>query len=272
MLPLKISNVKLNLSKREKILASLFLLLAAFFLYYHYVFAVQEKKIAAIKKDIKSKEALIEQLTGQGCGNVSQLTARIQETDAEIEIFHRKVPNAKNSPGLLVEFYQSAKRNKVTAQTIVFGKLEAKDNYSSFLVSLDILGTKRDVFNFIKEIENYPRLSKISKIEFEPRDGNMILAKISDQFYVLHDVKPDPFAYPFMEGRRGSGALTALFNQYKVPGQVEQSGNPVMKDNPVKSSNNPVPQTGRAGNSSEKLMPNTTGNTGGNKSGGRSGN
>jgi Tfp pilus assembly protein PilO len=265
MLPLKISNVKLNLNKREKVLASLFLLMAAFFLYYHYVFVVQEKKIAAIKKDIKSKEAMIDQLIGQGYGNVSQLTARIQEMDAEIGVFHRKVPNAKNSPGLLVDFYQSAKENKVTAQTIVFGKLEAKDNCSSFLVSLDVLGAKRDVFNFIKEIESYPRLSKISKIEFEPGEGNMILAKISDQFYVLHDVKPDHFAYPFMEGRRGSGALTGLFNQYKVPGQVEQSANP------VESSNNPVPQTDRAGNTSEKLIPNAAGNTGGNKSGGWSG-
>ena len=54
-----------------------------------------------------------------------------------------------------------------------------------------------------------------------------------------------------MEGKRDSGALTGLFNQYKVPGQVEQSGNPVMKDNPVISSNNPVPQTDRAGNSSK---------------------
>lgn len=234
MLSLKKPNVKLNLSKREKILASLFLLLAAFFLYYQYVFAVQEKNIAAIKNDIKSKEDMINQLTSQGYGDVSQLTVKIQEMDTEIEKFYEKIPNIANMPGLLVDFYKSAKKNNVSAQTITFGKLEVKDSYSSFLVSLDVLGTKSDVFNFIKEIEGYPRLSKISKIEFEPKEGNMILAKISDEFYVLNEVKADPLEYPFMDGQKSVGFVLDLFNQEEVAGvtaEIDQAGNIIVRNN-----------------------------------------
>lgn len=227
MLLLKKLSVKLDLSRREKILVSLFLLLAVFFLYYQNVFAVQEKKITAIKNDIKIKEDMINQLTGQGYGNVSQLTARIQELDTEIEKFEERVPSIMNTPGLLVDFYKSARKNNVSAQTITFGKLEVKDNYSSFLVSLDVLGTKRDVFNFIKEVEGYPRLSKTLKVEFEPMEGHMILARISDEFYVMNEVKADPLKYPFMEGQKSVNFLLDLFKE-EVPGVaagIDQEGN-----------------------------------------------
>lgn len=248
MQPLKKLNVKLKLNKRKKILATLSLLLAVFFLYYQYFFAVQEKKISALRNDIKGKEDMINQLTNQGYGNVPQLNTRIQELDTEIRKFYVKVPNIKNIPGLLVDFYTSAKKNHVTAQTISFGKLEEKDNYGSFPVSLDVLGAKRDVLNFIKEIEGYPRLSRISKIEFEPREGDMILAKVSDKFFVLRDFKADPLDYPFMDGKHRPDLLYNLFKEYKVSGEVDQSGNLVVKDNLKEISSNTGRQASEAGN------------------------
>ena len=113
-----------------------------------------------------------------GYGDVAQLTAKIEDLDNEIENFYEKVPNIKNVPGLLVDFYTSAKKNNVIAQTVTFGRLESKESYNSFQVSIDVLGAKRDVYSFIKEIEGYPRMSRISEVEFEPREGNMIMAKI----------------------------------------------------------------------------------------------
>ncbi|MDF9409765.1 type 4a pilus biogenesis protein PilO [Pelotomaculum isophthalicicum JI] len=258
MLLSKKLKVKLNLSKREKILVSVFLLITACFLYYQYVFTTQVKKINDLNKDIKTKESTINQLTSQGYADIPQLNNRILEMNKEIESFYKTVPNMQNIPGLLVDFYNSSKKNNVFAQTITFGKLEAKDNYSSFQVSLDVVGTKYNVLNFIKEIEAYPRLSRISKIEFEPQENNMILAKISDEFYVLHDVVADPLDYPFTEGKRSLNFLYDLFNQYKVAGEVDKNGNIIVKNNTINNANRVS-----ASENNKAIIPsgNTSGNT-----------
>lgn len=241
---LKKSKVKLKLSKREKIFALLFLLMVVVYLYYNYVFVGQEKKIRSLERDIRSKENQIEQLTSQGYGDVSRLTDKIQAMNAEIEKIYLKVPNIKDTPGLLVKFYRSAAKNNVTAKTITFGKLESKGNYSSFTISLDVLGSRHDIINFIREIEDYPRMSRISKIEFDPMEDNMILARITDEFYVMHDVMPDPFEYSFMAGRQGQGAVTELFEHYELPERGGQNYKSSMKENMAQSTNNPVQQPG----------------------------
>jgi|GEM_PF-5525858 len=229
----QLTTLKLNFkfNKREKTLASVFLVFIVFFLYCQYVYIPQEKKIAAIKNDIKKKEDMINQMISQGYGNVSDLDAKIQGMDAEIEKLYQKVPNTENKSGLLVDFYNLAIKNHVVAQTITFGKLAHNDSFSRFQVSLEVLGTKQDVFNFIKGIEDYPRQSMISKIELEPKEGNMISAKILDEFYVLQEVKNDPLEYPFMDKKQGLNFLFDVFEQYNVTGEVYQSEDPTVKKN-----------------------------------------
>lgn len=213
-LPLKMPErlkISLNLNKREKILAAVFLLSAVVFLYYQYIFTVQAEKIAAVREKIKTKEKLIAQLTSLGYNDLAQMKERIHELEADIDKLYAEVPRIKDTPGLLVDFYTLAKLNNITAETITFGKLEVKESYSSFPVSLDVSGTRHEVYGFIKEIEDYPRLSRISKIEFKPAENGMISAKITDEFYVLHEIATDPVEYPFLREEERPDFLFDIF-------------------------------------------------------------
>lgn len=188
-------------------------------------------------------------MKSQGYGNVTQFETRIEEIDQKLAEFNDVIPNIKDSPGLLVDFYNSARSNNVEAKSISFGKTEAKDNYSSFLVSLDVSGTKRSVYNFIKEIENYPRLSRISKVEFEPKEGDAILAKITDEFFILNDIKADPQEYPFVNEKGGFNFLFDIFGLYKAPGESEgQPGQVSVKNQANTNIVNPYDKTNTGNN------------------------
>lgn len=217
-----LSTVRLPaLSKREVILVLLVFLASTTFFCYKFIFKPQWNEVKKLRAELDRQKQELDFRIKEGWNDISDLKARCEEIERQIKIIHMRVPNIKNEPQLLVDFYKTAKANNVMAETVKFSELKEVEgkNYSTFTVSTEVTGPTVNIYNFIKDIEEYPRLNRISEIKFEPQSSTWITCSLTVEFYVLHEVKPDPLDYPFMEGEYGKDRPYQIFGVY---GQGEE--------------------------------------------------
>lgn len=205
-----------SLSRREIILAALFLLISLATLYYRFILEPQWKNIKKLQTEIKQQQKILNHRLSEGWDNIPSLKARSKKLNDRIDEINLTVSNIKNDPALLVDFYSLAKLNNIHAKTIKFDELkEVKDKfYSTFNISLDVIGYNLDIYHFIEALEKYPRLNRIAEIELKPLNSRVSSCKLVAEFYVLHKLQPDPHTYPFMDGAYGKGAPYNIFGVY----------------------------------------------------------
>ncbi|MFZ5646937.1 MAG: type 4a pilus biogenesis protein PilO [Bacillota bacterium] len=205
-----------SLSKRELILVALFLFAALLASYYKYIFEPQWNNIKKLKSELQSQQQVLSQRKAQGWDDIQSLKEQSDELREKIKKTYVKVTNIKDEPGLLVDFYKLSVTNNLTADTIKFSELKEADGkgYSTFNVTLDFIGLNRDIYNFIEALENYTRLNRVSDIKFQPLSPNVSQCSLAVEFYVLHEIKPDPLVYPFMAGEYRRDQPYKIFDLY----------------------------------------------------------
>jgi len=205
------------LSKREIILAVLVFLASTTILCYRFIIEPQWNEVKKLQAELDRQKQELDFRIKEGWNDISGLKARCEEMERQIKIIHIRVPNIKNEPQLLVDFYKTAKANNVMAEAVKFSELKEVEgkNYSTFTVSTEVIGPTVNIYNFIKDIEEYPRLNRISEIKFEPQSSTWITCSLTVEFYVLHEIQPDPPDYPFMEGEYGKDWPYQIFGVYE---------------------------------------------------------
>lgn len=210
-------NIKVpKISRREAVLAALLLFSCIIMLFYRFIFEPQWLVIKKLQADLQKGRQVLEQRLQQGWNDIPALNARSQEIKGRIENIYKMVPNIKNEPGLLVDFYELASLHQLHADVIEFGGLKEIEGkgYSVFKISLDINGTNDNIYSFIKSMEEYPRLNRLAEFKVSPRDSLESDCNLVFDIYVMHDVKPDPKAYPFIEGKYGWDQPYKIFDIY----------------------------------------------------------
>ncbi|MBO8137642.1 MAG: type 4a pilus biogenesis protein PilO [Desulfotomaculum sp.] len=205
-----------SLSRREKVLAALLLFTVIIILYYKFIFEPQWTKIHQLQQKLNNSQRQLEYRLAEEWDDIPKLQERAVEIKKEIDKINELVPNTVNEPQLLVDLYYMAKKNNLHSETIKFSplkKVQGKD-YSIFSVSMDVTGKNKDIYNYLKEVEEYPRLNSISQVKFEPQDYDSSACSLVIDFYVLHEVEPDPKEYSFVDGLYGKQKPYQIFNLY----------------------------------------------------------
>lgn len=203
-----------EISKREKVMLAAFLALLFSYLYYFFVLEGQLQRIEELRKEVARKEEIIREMYGRGYRDVSEMEEEIREYDRAIARARELVPNIKDTPGLLVDFYRMVKENHLYSESIAFGQLQAHKGYSTFTLKLKVKGPAGDVRNFLKEVESYRRALTINEVSFNPLPGGLLEADVGLVVFVMHDVAPDPLEYPFMGKRFG---VEDFFDAFEYP-------------------------------------------------------
>jgi len=215
-----------NLNKREIILVVILLLAGIIAGYYRFFFEPQWKNIQRIKADLNTQQQVLNQRKDQGWDDIGNLQLQTAEIWASIEKIYARVSNIKDEPTLLVDLYNMSVANRLVTESIKFGELlEVKGKgYSTFNITLEFLGSNINVYNFIDSLEKYTRLNRISEISFLPTSSGSSLCSLTVEFYVMHDVRPDPVLYPFMVGEMRQNLPYNMFDMYlmKNPSLLKQ--------------------------------------------------
>ncbi|NTW04855.1 MAG: hypothetical protein HGA27_01875 [Peptococcaceae bacterium] len=227
-----------NLNRREKILIVLFLVLFGVFIYYKFLLSGQIFRIKQLKNEIYSNEIKMNNLIGKRYDKPGLLLAEINNIEEDFKKIYQRVPGNPDKLGLLVYFSRSIEKHNLYTPDIIFSKVIDKGNYSSFTISFDAKGSKFDMYSFIDEIENFPRLCRIMEIELVPLGNLNIAAKMKIEFYILNEVQSDPLEYPFMN-MDDTGYPSAPFSIFKV---VEQKN--VATDSELSNKNQASENTG----------------------------
>lgn len=213
-----LQNLKIsNLSKRERIIALILLLMLLVSLYFRLVFEPRWTEINNLKVEIQQRQQVLEDRLSQGWDDIPGVTASSRDIRNRINQIHLQMPVIADEPGLLVDFYRIAKANKITSETIKFEHLRPVPDrgYSILGVSMEAAGRNSDIYRFIGDIEQHSRLNRISAVEFEPQGAGVSICKLTVDIYVLHDVEQDPLMYSFMSGDYGKLKPYEIFNYYQ---------------------------------------------------------
>ena len=201
------------LGRREIFLAALLIIVCLGALYAKFIFEPQWKRINSLKAEYTKQQQTLKFRENEGWDNIPMLRAQSKRIKAQIDQLYREVSYTKDEPGLLVDFYTLAKSNYLRAETIKFEDMkEIKDKgYSAFNVNIKLTGQNVDIYNFIDTLENYPRVNRIYQFIFEPISSAESTCSLIVEFYVLHDVQPDPLMYPWLSGDYGKSRPYRIF-------------------------------------------------------------
>ncbi|MCF8009771.1 MAG: type 4a pilus biogenesis protein PilO [Clostridiales bacterium] len=211
---LQMRNFKLtSINKRQVTFVVILVAVLTFFCCYKFIIAPQWQKIEKLQVQLEKEKKELNFRMNQHWDDIPYLKKRCEEIKSEINKIHKKVPDIKNEPRLLVDLYNMAQRNNVTAGEVLFSEIrEVKErNYSTFTVSTSITGTRINVYTFLRDIETYSRWNKISEIDFYPQSPSTCTCELTILFYVLPELQQSPLDYPFMKGKYGRGAPYKIF-------------------------------------------------------------
>jgi Tfp pilus assembly protein PilO len=196
-----------GLKSRERFLVIVFLLLITGYLSYIFYFKPQILKLTSLRQELN--QALQKQQTAlaQGWDDIPGLQQQISETERRMEDLHAEVPAIRNTPGLLVDLYRLALKydlylNGEGAQKISFGNLEKIGDYSSYDITMELVGSSSDIYGFLYEVQRLGRLLAIDKGIIWTDAPGELKCGLTIKVFLLGQVKEDPKTYPFMSFER----------------------------------------------------------------------
>lgn len=210
------------LTKREKILLLLFTVLAVTVAYWQMLILPQYHTIEQSKDKLTTQQKRLTTLLAKGRGDIPNLKAQISWHQQRLAELYERVPSIVDQPQLLVDFYQLAVQNNVSSDFIKFHPLEHTEgsHYSTAKISLELMGKNGDIYNYLRDIEEYPRPKRVEEVSFKPLDGVRIKCTLTVAFYVLHAIEADPTTYPFMDGGKRQGKPEQMFKALPRPSEI----------------------------------------------------
>jgi len=242
------ANLNVNLSKREKVLACIFVVLLLLFLYYREVYTVQMEEINQLSAELASRREVLDEYRARGYDNVAALLKEKNELQAKLANLHMQVPAQLGEASVLVDMYHLVRENNLYSEKIVFEKYQQENGFGRLPASLTVEGSLIDVYRFLEQLENYHRRVRVAAVEFTPAGGKWVTCNITAEFYVLGTPGREPETYPFMTGKFGTlpaynvfmpppgGETTGGDNAGGVDGD-QGTGHPVQSSSGYKSGN-----------------------------------
>lgn len=147
------------------------LLAAAYFL----VFTKQDVKRRARMEQLEQKQVALHDLD-RATASVHDVDRKIKELQDATAFFESKLPQAKEMDKVLKEIWQLADANGLRTQTVKTPKSQKMSGYSEQTLELMLSGNFNGFYEFMLQLENLPRLTRVSKMnltKITDKDGEM---------------------------------------------------------------------------------------------------
>ncbi|NLC08222.1 MAG: type 4a pilus biogenesis protein PilO [Syntrophomonadaceae bacterium] len=192
-----------SLSRREKGLLVVFLVLVGSYLLYTFYFKTQIAELKGLQAELEQARNKMTVALAQGWDNIPQLEAQIREVKQQQEALYSIVPPVKDTPGLLEEINQlTTKYNLLVPKPVSFSELQKYNHYAAYTISISVKGRREAVYLFIHDLETLNRLIEVKKSTLQAESSGYLTGDLELVVYVLEKINPDPSNYPFMDFER----------------------------------------------------------------------
>lgn len=223
-----------ELSDRERIMAAALGALLIVFILYRFYFQPQYENLTKAKASMQESVTVVQEAKARGLGDVPRLIQALQDTERKVKSLYYRVPGYKDTPGFIVTLYnlaedhdlylvanpedtskdkdksgaaeqsgKNSEESKTPGGMLQFGELQQNGAYSSYDVTMVLMGTSQNVYEFIYDLERISRLVSVQTIAFVPVNKGVLSCELSIRVYVLGAGEPDPapatYGFPNVE-------------------------------------------------------------------------
>lgn len=195
----------MKLSKREKVLIVIMILIVFSVLFYKLIYAPGSTKISKLEIELEKNRDQVAALKFKH-REAEKYLQQLTDIDNEIRELNRLMPDVRDIPGVMVEFYELLKSNRLEGDTISFGEVTLGEKYDSFTTAFSVKGKRADIDAFLKQLEGRKAELSITNLTLIAEDLENFNMDITIKVYMFKaDNKSGyPEDYNFMGGNLGN--------------------------------------------------------------------
>jgi|SRR6056297_483961 len=156
-------DIDLNNPKTQKMLALGLFLIIALYLIYTFMVSPQSEQISQLKQNRDSLDQEVRKLI-----RIKKLLPEkkeeIKSKRQEIEIIKDYLPSNPGYHKLLKDLSEMLNNSNLILQSMNFGKLKTKQDFSQFPITLSVEGTYHNLGGFLSSISKLPRIVNVGEI------------------------------------------------------------------------------------------------------------
>ena len=137
---------------------------------FFYVFKPRNDQISEARKEIQVKQARLDSLAAVE-SKIDDIGLAIEEGRESIQLIEAKLPSEQDVQGLLQGVSQTAKRNKLNVKSFKSEKIVPAALYMEQPIKVQMSGEFDGFYQFLLELENLPRITRIHQLKLERADG-----------------------------------------------------------------------------------------------------
>jgi type IV pilus assembly protein PilO len=135
-----------------------------------WVFRPRNEEISQAKTEIAAKQAKLDTLA-KVTSKIEDIGVEIEKGRESVEMIEAKLPNEQDVEGILEQIAQLAKRNNLVVRSVKSDKPVPAATYMEQPLKMVMDGEFDGFYQFMLELENLPRITRIHQIKLERADG-----------------------------------------------------------------------------------------------------
>jgi type IV pilus assembly protein PilO len=136
---------------------------------YFYLFKPRNESIKRAREEIAVKQANLEKLA-EVSASIDDIGLAIEEGREKVELIEAKLPSEQDVEGILEQVWQLAKRNNLNVQSVKSDKPVPAALYMEQPLKMSMNGFFDGFYQFLLELENLPRITRIHQLKLERTD------------------------------------------------------------------------------------------------------
>jgi type IV pilus assembly protein PilO len=137
---------------------------------FFYVFKPRNEQISQARAEIAVKQARLDTLAAVAA-KVEDIGLEIEKGRESIRIIEAKLPSEQDVEGILEQVWQLAKRNKLNVKSVKSEKPVPAALYMELPLKTVLEGEFDGFYQFLLELENLDRITRIHQLRLERSDG-----------------------------------------------------------------------------------------------------
>jgi type IV pilus assembly protein PilO len=213
------------LSKSEKFLIALLIIMAVGYVYYQYIFTPISKKLVSTRENISNYRTELNQNQILLASN-NKLEEEIKELQSKFYEYAADIPKSEREPQILHDLKNLWENKSLNITSITLGagmpfsETAAKEGGTETGVdvkpmivplSIDFSGSYDNVMSFIQELEDSKRITEINSINFSQASDNFadstVNTKLTASIIYVEDGSEVERQYDFNNGSYGNRNL-----------------------------------------------------------------
>jgi len=138
---------------------------------YVWILKPRDAKVAEARQQIRDKQEKLTALKEAGV-SINELPAEIEKLRKAIAFFESKLPEEKEMDKVLREVWQIAEKNGLSTKSVRSAKAIPSAEYSEQPIRMVIVGPFGGFYNFLRSVEELPRITRISDMTLEKDQKN----------------------------------------------------------------------------------------------------